>query len=95
MSELMKKASMEAHVKDIRKKCIRLVTFLTKNKVSTHKAIKRVLPQPMRHSNVDVLYVPMGLKTRTKILKSLSILEIMHSEDTNVFVSNIIDKYEN
>ena len=29
------------------------------------------------------------------MLKSLSVLEKMHPEDTNVFASNIIDKYEN
>ena len=29
------------------------------------------------------------------MLKSQSILEKMHPEDTNVFASNIIDKYEN
>ena len=33
--------------------------FLTKCEVSTHEAIKRVLSLPMRHSNIDVLYVPM------------------------------------
>ena len=35
------------------------------------------------------------LRNRMRMLKSLSILEKMHPEDTNVFVSNIIDKYEN
>ena len=29
------------------------------------------------------------------MLKSQSVLEKMHPEDTNVFASNIIDKYEN
>ena len=37
-------------------------TFLTKCKVSTHEGIKRVLSLPMRHSNIDVLYVLTGLK---------------------------------
>ena len=50
----------------------------------------------MRHSNKDVLFVPTGLKkNRTRMLKSLSTLEKMHPDDTNVFTSNIIDKYEN
>ena len=71
-------------------------TFMTKREVSTHEAIKRVLSLPMRHSNIDVLYVPTGLKkNRTRMLKSLSTLEKMHPDDTNVFASNIIDKYEN
>ena len=45
-------------------------TFLTKRKVSTHEAIKRVLSLPMRHSNIDVLYVPTGLnKSKTRMWK--------------------------
>ena len=71
-------------------------TFLTKHEVSTHEAIKRVLSLPKRHSNIDFLYVPTGLKkSRTRMLKSLSILEKMHTDNTNVFLYNIIDKYEN
>ena len=70
-------------------------TFLTEREVSTNEAIKRVLSLPMRHSNIDVLYVPTGLKiNRARMLKS-PILEKMNPEDTNVFASNIIDKYEN
>ena len=50
----------------------------------------------MRHSNIDVLYVPKGLKKNiTRMLKSLSILGKMNTDDTNVFASSMIDKYEN
>ena len=50
----------------------------------------------MRHSNIDVLYIRSGLKkNRTRMLKLLSILEKMYPDDTNVFASNIINKYEN
>ena len=42
------------------------------------------------------MYVPTGLKkNKTGMLKSLSTLEKTHPDDTNVFASNIIDKYEN
>ena len=93
----MKKPSKEAYEKDIKGKMFSIGnTFLTKHEVSTHEAIKRVLSLPMRHSNIDVLYVPTGLKkNRTRMLKSLSTLEKMHPDDTNVFASNVIDKYEN
>ena len=93
----MKKASKEAYGKDIKGKMLSIGnTFLSKREVSTHEAIKRVLSLPMRHSNVDVFYVPTGLKkNRTRLLKSLSTLEKMHPDDANVFASNIIDKYEN
>ena len=53
--------------------------FLTKCEVFTHEAIKRVLFLPMRHSNIDALYVPTNLKSR--MLKSLSILEKMDPDD--------------
>ena len=63
MSEFLKKASKEAYGKGIKGKILFIGNgFLTKREVFTHKAIKRVLSLPMRHSNIDVLYVPTGLK---------------------------------
>ena len=74
MSKLMKKASKEAYGKDIKGTMLSIGnTFLTKREVCTHEAIKKVLSLPMRHSNIEVLYVPTGLKkNRTRMLKSLS-----------------------
>ena len=97
MSELMKKALKEAYEKDIKGKMFFIGnTLMNKHEISTHEAIKRVLSLTMRHSNIDVLYVPTGLKkNRTRMFKSLSILEKMHPDETNVFASNIIDKYKN
>ena len=75
ISELMEKASKEAYGKYISKMLLIGNTFLTKREVSTHKAIKKVKSLPMRHSNIDVLYVATGLKKkRTRMLKSLSLL---------------------
>ena len=69
---------------------------MTKHEVSTHEAIIRVLSLPMRHSNIDVSYIPTGLKkNRTRMLKSLSTLEKVHPDDAIVFASNIFEKYEN
>lgn len=86
----MKKVSKEAYGKGIRGKVHSIgYIFLTKREVSIHEAI-------MRHSNIDVLYVPKGLKKNiTRMLKSLSILGRMNTDDTNVFASSMIDKYEN
>ena len=97
MSELMKKASKEAYDEDRRCKMFSIGNvFLTKCEVSAHEEIKIVLSLPLRHSNIDVHYVPTSLKkNRTRVLKSLSILEKMHPGDTKAFASNIIDKYEN
>ena len=61
--ELMKKSSKETYRKDIKGKMLSIGnTFLTKYEFSTHEAIKRALSLPMRHSNIDVLYVPTDLK---------------------------------
>ena len=95
MSELMKKASKEAYGKDIKGKMRDIGNvFLTKREVSTHEAIKRVLSLPLRHSNIDVVYVPTGLKeNRTQMLKPQSVLEKMDPDDTNVYALSIFDKY--
>ena len=97
VSEPMKKASKEAYGKDVKGNMLCTGnTFLTKRELSLHEAIKRVLSLPMRHSNIYVLYAPIGLKkNRTRMLKWLSILEKMYPDDTNVFASNIIDKHKN
>ena len=66
----IKKAPKEAYGKNIKRKMLFIGnTFLTKHKVFTHAAIKRVY-LPMKHSNVDILYVPTGLKkNKTRMLK--------------------------
>ena len=69
------------------------IDFWTKCEVSTHEVIKRVLCLPMRHSNIDVLYVPTCLKNG-KMLVIINFRK-MHLNDTNFFVSNIIDRYKN
>ena len=70
--------------------------FITKREISTHEGVKRVLSLPLRHSNIDVLYIPTGVKkNRTRMLKAQSILETMHPDDTDVYALSILDKYEN
>ena len=76
LREHMKNTSKEAYRKDIKGEMLFIVNaFLTKHEVSMHKAVKRVLSLPMRHSKVDVLYVSISLnKNSTRLLTSLSIL---------------------
>ena len=67
--------------------------ILTKHEVSAHEAVTRILSLTMRHSNINVLYIPTDLKKNsTSMLKS--ILEKMHPDDANLFAYNIINKYE-
>ena len=60
----MRKASKEAYGKDIKGKMFSIGNiFLTKCKVLHMKQSKGyLLSLRMRHSNIDVLYVPTGLK---------------------------------
>ena len=81
-------------VKILQVQCIQLVIFFsTKHEIPTYEAVKIVLCLPMRHSSIDVFYVPIGL--RKSITSGLSILEKVKPNYTNVFEANIIAKYEN
>ena len=97
MSELMKKASKEASGKNVKDK-LRSIgnVFLTKREVSTHEAIVRSLSLQMRTSRIQTVYIPTGIKNnRTRMLKDQSVLETMDPEDTNVYQSNMLEKYAN
>ena len=64
--------------------------FLRKQEVSDNEAVKRDLYFPLRHSSIDVMYVPTGPNNdRTKALKQKSILKMMQLDYTNVFASRI------
>ena len=97
MGELMRKASKESAGAEMREKFKKIGNvFLTKREVSTHEAIKRTLSLHMRTSNIDVLYLNTGIKKeRTRILKPQSVLDSMDPEDTNVYATNLIDRYVN
>ena len=82
MSELMKEASKEAYGQGIKGKMYSTV-FVVYFWLS------------LRFLNIINLYVHTVLKkNRTKMLKSLWMLEKGHLDDTIVYVSNIIEKYK-
>jgi hypothetical protein len=97
MSELMKKASKEATNKGVQDKLFAIGNvFTTKREVSTDEAIVRVLSLPMRSSKIAVDFIVTGLKeNRTRALKSPEMLQMMNSDDTNIYALNILDKYAN
>ena len=43
---------------------------MTKQEISSHKTIQRVMSIPMRRSNNDVIYIPTGGKNRIPMLKA-------------------------
>ena len=75
VSKVSKKVSKEAYQKNNKAKLYAIGdTFLTEREIST-QTIKRVLSLPMRNSNIDVMYVPTGLKKiRTRIYVHLILL---------------------
>ena len=51
---------------------------------------------PLRSSNIDVVYIPTGVKeNRTRMLKDQSIIDMMDPDDTNVYKNNMLEKYAN
>ena len=97
MSELMKKASKEAYRDDIRGK-LKAVgnVFLRNRELSLHEAIKRLLSGPFRRSNIATQYIPTGPQSdRIRMLKPRQILDEMDPSDTNIFATNMIEKYAN
>ena len=97
MSELMKKASKEADSEGIRNKLKSIGNVFLKNReVGMHEATKRLLSGPFRRSNIFTLYIPTGPQDqRVRMLKPKSLLDQMDPDDTNIFATNIIEKYEN
>ena len=65
--------------------------------MSTHEAIARTISLPLRHSNIDVQYIPSGLqKNITHMLKPNLIKDPVYDpESTAIFLPNILDKYAN
>ena len=98
MSELMKLASQEAAGKSIRQRLYQIgKVFKTKREVSTHEAIVRCISIPLRHSNIDVVYVPTGPKESiTRMLKSNRSLKNNDDQDsTDIYQPNLLEKYCN
>ena len=96
-ANLRKRHQWRLMEKVLKVKCFLLVIYFCLNVRFPHiEAIKRVLSLPMRHSNIDVLYVLTGLKkNRTRMLKSLPNFRKDSSRWCKCICTYIIDKYEN
>ena len=96
MGELMWKAFKESSsdgVKDLKKAGN---VYLKTPEVSTHEAIAHTISLSLRLSNIDVIYLPSGLKkNRIRMLNSQEELDKMEPSGNNIFQVNIIDKYAN
>lgn len=93
MSELLRNACKEANTVKDKLKSIGNVFFKSRE-VSQHEATARLIGLPLKETNTPVLFVPTRYRNqRTRLLKTSAFLKHMNKDDTDVFVSNIIDKY--
>ncbi len=97
MSELMRKAAKEAPGGNLSTQLYHVANAMRKGReVSQHEAIMRLLSIPLRKSNTEVLFIATDIKeNRTRILKPKKVLDAMDTEDRNIYVPSIHDKYAN
>lgn len=95
ISEMMKKACKEANDKDIQQKLRHISNELIKGReVSQHECIIKALSIPLRRSNTTVVYIPTDKpENRTRILKSKAVLDKMESDETDIYVAGVHEKY--
>jgi len=96
ISELMNAASKEATSLPIREKLLKIGNvFQRSREVSLHQAIALTISIPLRHSNIDVIFVPTGPKEmRTRIIKPGLIKGNANDpETTDIYCPNLLDKY--
>ena len=93
MSELMKKASKESNNSSVADQLKPIgQVFMKHREVPLHEGIKRTISLPLRKSNIDVQYIPTGLKRdRTRMTKPKAALEKLHDDDPNIFATNLLD----
>ena len=97
MSEFMKAACEESESLTMREKLNKIGNiFQEKREVSLHEAIAFLISLAYRHSNIDVQYIPTGLRRNiTRMLKPDLRHRIYDPDSTDIFVPNILDKYAN
>jgi hypothetical protein len=93
MSELMRTAAKEADTQKDKLKAIG--DALCKGReVSQHEAIYRILGMQMRKSNITVEFFQTDEEEkRTHITKPYHVLQTMNKDDTNIFMTSLLDKY--
>ena len=97
LGELMKKAMKEVNESGVGDK-LRAIgnVFINARQISFQESTYRLLSTPFRRSNIDVQYIPTGLKEqRTRVIKPKAVLDRMDDDDTDIFAVSPLDKYEN
>lgn len=94
MSELLSKASKEAHLKPVRDKFSLLGNvFLTHREISTDEAIYRILSMPLRQSSRQIIFLPTDQPNeRTRLLKKMEIISQMANDEEDVYATGIINR---
>ncbi|MEW8547603.1 MAG: AAA family ATPase [Candidatus Thiodiazotropha sp.] len=69
--------------------------FLSHREVSAQEAVYRLLSLPLIKGSRQILFVPTDLPDhRTKLFKPLKVIQELDDDDEDLYLSGIIDKYE-
>ncbi len=96
MGELLKRVAVEARTEELKTQMKKVGSaFLTHREVSAQEAAYRILPLPMKRFTRTVVFVDNNLKKdRIGVLKPSHVIEGLDDEDSNVFCTNLIDRYQ-
>ena len=96
MGELLKTASNEVRTEQLTVQLRKVgTTFLTHREVSAQEAVYRILSLPMKQLSRSVVFVDTNTKKeRIAVLKDNATLARLHENDTNVFCTSLIDRYQ-
>ncbi|XP_060596137.1 uncharacterized protein LOC132750210 [Ruditapes philippinarum] len=68
--------------------------FLTHREVSAQEAVYRLLSLPLTQGSREVLFVATDMpEDRTRLFKSLEVLQRMDEDDEDVYQTNLLDRY--
>jgi hypothetical protein len=96
MGELLKKVSNEVRTDDLIVQLRKVGSaFLTHREVSAQEAVYRILSMPLKQLSRGIVFISTNPKNeRIAVLKKKDMLNNLHDDDTNIFCTNLIDRYQ-
>jgi hypothetical protein len=90
--QAVSKEAAEQSIKQQMKKCAK--SFQDARSVSAQEAVYRVLGLPLHKSDFQTVWIPTGMPhQRVRLLKPKYLLEKMESDEENIFVTGLEEKY--
>ena len=96
MGELLKKVSNEVRTDDFIVQLRKVGSaFLTHREIVSQEAVYRILSMPLKQLSRGIVFINTNPKNeRIAVLKNKNMLSNLHDDDTNVFCTNLIDRYQ-